>query len=91
MKVIDATDLVAGRLASVAAKLALEGETIRIMSRCGLGQTSPNPVLTTLKNFRYAYELLIQQRDDGLQLSFDLSAAVQDAERIAGRQSARAD
>jgi [NiFe] hydrogenase diaphorase moiety large subunit len=67
------------------------GETIKVTSRCGLGQTSPNPVLTTLKNFRYAYELLIQERDDGLQPSFDLSAAVRDAERIAGRQSARAD
>jgi [NiFe] hydrogenase diaphorase moiety small subunit len=28
------------------------GETIKTTSRCGLGQTSPNPVLTTLKNFR---------------------------------------
>jgi [NiFe] hydrogenase diaphorase moiety large subunit len=32
------------------------GETIKATSRCGLGQTSPNPVLTTLKNFRPLYE-----------------------------------
>jgi NADH:ubiquinone oxidoreductase subunit F (NADH-binding) len=28
------------------------GETVKTCSRCGLGQTSANPVLTTLKNFR---------------------------------------
>jgi [NiFe] hydrogenase diaphorase moiety large subunit len=28
------------------------GDTVKTTSRCGLGQTSPNPVLTTLKNFR---------------------------------------
>jgi len=67
------------------------GETIKTMSRCGLGQTAPNPVLTTLKNFRSAYEALVKQRDDGLQPAFDLSEAVADAEQIAGHRSARAD
>jgi [NiFe] hydrogenase diaphorase moiety large subunit len=67
------------------------GETIKIMSRCGLGQTSPNPVLTTLKNFRSAYETQVKRRDDGLQPAFDLSEAVADAEQIAGRRSAQSD
>ena len=67
------------------------GETIKLMSRCGLGQTSPNPVLTTLKNFRPAYEALVKDRTDGLQPSFDLNEAVEDAEQIAGHRSVRAD
>jgi NADH:ubiquinone oxidoreductase subunit F (NADH-binding) len=29
---------------------------IKKTSRCGLGQTSPNPILSTLKNFRKLYE-----------------------------------
>ena len=32
------------------------GEAIRRASLCGLGQTAPNPVLTTLKYFRDEYE-----------------------------------
>ena len=26
------------------------------MSRCGLGQTAPNPILSTMRNFPEAYE-----------------------------------
>ena len=63
------------------------GETVKIASRCGLGQTSPNPILTTLKNFRSAYEELVSESPDGLQKSFDFSAALGDAEAIAGRAS----
>jgi [NiFe] hydrogenase diaphorase moiety large subunit len=63
------------------------GETIKTTSRCGLGQTSANPVLTTLKNFRPVYEALVRPNVDGLQPTFELHAAVSDAERIAGRAS----
>jgi len=63
------------------------GETVKIASRCGLGQTSPNPILTTLKNFRGAYEELVSESSDGLQKSFDFRAALGDAEAIAGRAS----
>ncbi|MGB9624658.1 MAG: NADH-ubiquinone oxidoreductase-F iron-sulfur binding region domain-containing protein, partial [Phycisphaerae bacterium] len=63
------------------------GETIKTTSRCGLGQTSANPVLTTLKNFRPVYEALLRPNVDGLQPTFELHAAVSDAERIAGRAS----
>jgi [NiFe] hydrogenase diaphorase moiety large subunit len=62
-------------------------ETVKTASRCGLGQTSANPVLTTLKNFRPVYDEAIRARDDGRQPSFDLRAAVADAERIAERPS----
>ncbi len=37
-------------------------ENIRRTSLCGLGQTAPNPVLTTLKYFRDEYEAHIKQR-----------------------------
>ncbi len=63
------------------------GEAVKMASRCGLGQTSANPVLTTLKNFRPAYMALVRENTTGLQPTFDLRAAVADAEAIVGRQS----
>lgn len=63
-------------------------ETIRTTSRCGLGQTSPNPVLTTLKNFRPLYKALVGRGgQDGLQPSFDIHQALSEAKQIAGRES----
>jgi [NiFe] hydrogenase diaphorase moiety large subunit len=32
------------------------GNTVMRMSRCGLGQTAPNPILTTMRNFPELYE-----------------------------------
>jgi [NiFe] hydrogenase diaphorase moiety large subunit len=66
------------------------GNTIKTMSRCGLGQTSANPVLTTLKSFRATYNALVKKRDNGFQPAFDLRAAVTQAEQIAGRHSEHA-
>ena len=37
-------------------------ETIRDTSLCGLGQTAPNPVLSTLRWFRHEYEAHIYER-----------------------------
>ena len=37
-------------------KLERLGAMIRKSSLCGLGQSAPNPVLSTLKNFRHEYE-----------------------------------
>ncbi len=42
--------------------LADLGEKIKIGSMCGLGQTVPNPVLTTLKYFRHEYVAHIQDK-----------------------------
>jgi [NiFe] hydrogenase diaphorase moiety large subunit len=49
--------IVAGRatLADIAATEAL-GNTVARMSRCGLGQTAPNPILSTMRNFPALYE-----------------------------------
>jgi [NiFe] hydrogenase diaphorase moiety large subunit len=63
------------------------GQTVKTASRCGLGQTSPNPVFTTLKNFRSAYEVLVKESKDGLQPSFDLEAVLEESQTIAGRKS----
>jgi len=63
------------------------GQTVKALSRCGLGQTSPNPVLTTLKNFRSEYESRVKEGLQGQVRSFDIAAAVSDAEQIAGRKS----
>ncbi|HSW29149.1 MAG TPA: FAD-dependent oxidoreductase [Longimicrobiales bacterium] len=38
------------------------GETIKATSLCGLGQTAPNPVLSTLKWFREEYEAHVYER-----------------------------
>ncbi len=63
------------------------GESIKLTSRCGLGQTSPNPVLTTLKNFRKDYESKVKKAKDGMQPTFDIKKALADAENIAHRKS----
>ena len=63
------------------------GATIKATSRCGLGQTSPNPILSTLKNLREKYEALLQKNDKKANLSFDIKNALKDSEEIAGRKS----
>lgn len=43
-------------------KLQTLGETIKRGSLCGLGQTAPNPVLTTLKYFRPEYMMHVKDK-----------------------------
>ncbi len=43
-------------------KLVELGETIKDSSLCGLGQTAPNPVLSTIKYFRDEYEAHTNER-----------------------------
>lgn len=43
-------------------KLQTLGETVKRGSLCGLGQTAPNPVLTTLRYFRSEYLFHIKER-----------------------------
>lgn len=62
-------------------------ETVKFTSRCGLGQTAPNPVLTTLTNFRNEYDKRLTQETPGLRPSFDIRAALAEAENLAGRVS----
>jgi [NiFe] hydrogenase diaphorase moiety large subunit len=63
------------------------GDSVKKSSRCGLGQTSPNPILSTIESFRSDYEKLVEEDPHGFQRSFDIAAAVGQAEEIAGHKS----
>ena len=65
------------------------GRTVKLTSRCGLGQTSPNPVLTTLEAFRPAYEAALKPRKDGdtFRASFDIREALNESRDLIGRDS----
>jgi [NiFe] hydrogenase diaphorase moiety large subunit len=58
------------------------GRTMKATSRCGLGQTSANPVLSSLEGFRPRYEELVREDPDGFRRSFDLDAATAEAVAI---------
>lgn len=53
-------------------------------SRCGLGQTAANPIVSSLKNFRHLYEALLQ-KDKDFDQGFDLEASVQASCNYVGR------
>lgn len=63
------------------------GKTIAVTSRCGLGHTSPNPVLSTIRNFPLVYAVLLKEHGDGVQASFDIQAALEESRRLAKRRS----
>lgn len=58
---------------------------IKTLSRCGLGQTSPNPVVWSLNNFRELYEAKINKGADYL-TGFDLMKAVEASCKAANRK-----
>ncbi|GAB4117828.1 MAG: NADH-quinone oxidoreductase subunit NuoF [Acidobacteriota bacterium] len=62
-------------------------QTVKRTSRCGLGQTSPNPVLSSLQKFRGLYECRLATPSGELRPGFDLASAVSQASRLAGRAS----
>jgi [NiFe] hydrogenase diaphorase moiety large subunit len=66
-------------------QLRLLGETIRRTSRCGLGQSAPNPILTSLEGLAAEYESRILNPEDGMRRSFDLDAALKPARAVSGR------
>lgn len=57
---------------------------VLLASRCGLGQTAGNPIVSSLKNFRHLYEAHIQ-KDIAFDEGFDLEASVQDSCDYVGR------
>jgi [NiFe] hydrogenase diaphorase moiety large subunit len=67
------------------------GHTVKTASRCGLGQTSPNPVLSTLANFTPLYRDRLVQSDEGRRPDFDLETAVGEAAAIVESQGIRPD
>jgi [NiFe] hydrogenase diaphorase moiety large subunit len=65
------------------------GATVKLTSRCGLGQTSPNPIVTSINNFRPAYESMMTKStaEDDFLPSFDINAALAEAKTLTGRES----
>lgn len=61
--------------------------TIIETSRCGLGMTSPNPVLSTLENFPLVYSAVTRDSGDRLRATFDIQSAIDNARHIARRRS----
>ena len=65
-------------------KLETLANTIKKASLCGLGQTAPNPILTTLKNFKSLYQEKINKGVDYIS-EFDMKSAVEASCKVAGR------
>lgn len=61
--------------------------TIIETSRCGLGMTSPNPVLSTLQNFPLVYSATSKPSKDRIRDTFDIQSAIDGARKIAKRRS----
>ncbi|MFP4471139.1 MAG: NADH-ubiquinone oxidoreductase-F iron-sulfur binding region domain-containing protein, partial [Bacteroidales bacterium] len=59
------------------------GKILKV-SRCGLGQTAGNPILTSIKNFRHLYDEKIQHGKE-FDSGFDMSEAVRESCEAAGR------
>ena len=69
------------------ADLEAWGKIIKSMSRCGLGQTSANPILTTLQNFREMYQSRVGAEGPVL-ADFDLAKAAAEAAAVTGQRFA---
>jgi [NiFe] hydrogenase diaphorase moiety large subunit len=52
------------------------GALVRTTSRCGLGATAANPILTTMEKFPEIYRRRLRTQEGALRLSFDLDAAL---------------
>ncbi len=60
-------------------------EILRKTTRCGLGQTSSNPITTTIKNFRPLYDARVKNVE--YQSDFDMSKAVVESCAVVGRSA----
>ncbi|MCB5272057.1 MAG: NADH-quinone oxidoreductase subunit NuoF [Candidatus Cloacimonetes bacterium] len=60
------------------------GESISKLSLCGLGQTAPNPVLSTIRYFRDEYEAHIRDRSCATKVCKDLMHYQIDKDRCIG-------
>lgn len=61
------------------------GGIVRTASRCGLGQTAPNPLLSTLTNFPEHYKNLVRADVDEVS-QFNLEYATAESNIVAGRR-----
>jgi len=65
--------------------MAAWSEIIRKTTRCGLGQTSSNPITTTIRNFRELYDARVKDTD--YQSDFDMKKAVLESCGVVGRSA----
>lgn len=75
-------------LADIAAMEAL-ATTVTRMSRCGLGQTAANPILSTMRNFPQAYEARL--RPEPFLPRVTLADALAEAVEVQGRRPVEAE
>ncbi|HPB25668.1 MAG TPA: NAD(P)H-dependent oxidoreductase subunit E [Bacteroidales bacterium] len=59
-------------------------EILRKTTRCGLGQTSSNPVATTIRNFKELYDARVHDQD--FLSNFDMHKAVLESCEVVGRE-----
>lgn len=64
----------------------LEWSEVMKASRCGLGMSACNPIITSLTNFRGMYDELIQ-KDVEFDECFNLEAAIQESAAVVGREA----
>ncbi len=62
----------------------IEWSKILKYSRCGLGHTAANPIVTSIQNFRHLYEKLVQ-RDREFDTGFNLAESVKESCEAANR------
>ncbi len=62
----------------------LSWSKFNLVSRCGLGQTAANPITTSLQNFRYLYNQLLQSGKD-FESCFNMENAVKESCRVVNR------
>lgn len=62
------------------------GKMMKLLNRCGLGQTAANPVLSTLENFRNEYDKLLQPGNVN-EFTFNLLESVQESCDYVGRKA----
>jgi [NiFe] hydrogenase diaphorase moiety large subunit len=58
--------------------------TMKVTSRCGLGQTACNPVLTSMEQFPDLYQTAVEANPHGYRRAFDLDQAVALHQRLRG-------
>lgn len=61
------------------------GTLVKTASRCGLGQTSPNPLLTSIENFAEYFQTKVRP-DTDFNSQFNLEFAVQESCQVAHRR-----
>ncbi|MCB0217440.1 MAG: NAD(P)H-dependent oxidoreductase subunit E [Chloroflexi bacterium] len=66
------------------------GAQMRQASRCGLGVSAANPVLSTLEAFPEVFAAAVRTDPDGFRPAFDLERALAPSESLVGRRSVHA-